>query len=253
LNSNTIGKDSSCSAAAIELRDVQKTYGRGKGAVTALHGVSVAFGEGSFTAVMGPSGSGKSTMIQCAAGLDKPSKGKVLLRDVELQKLKEPKLTVTRREQIGFIFQAFNLLPFLTALQNIELPVKLAGGTIDRAWLERIVADVGMTERMRQRPAELSGGQQQRVAIARALACRPRVVFADEPTGALDTRTAKDILGLLRQTVDQMGQTVIMVTHDPLAASYADRVLFLADGHIVSELHRPSIDAIASTLTRLEA
>jgi putative ABC transport system ATP-binding protein len=248
-----VTRQPSASGAAIELRDVQKTYGRGKNAITALHGVSVAFEEGSFTAVMGPSGSGKSTMIQCAAGLDKPGKGKVLLGDIELQKLKEPHLTVTRREQIGFIFQAFNLLPFLNARQNIELPVKLAGGTIDRAWLDQIIAGVGMTDRMKQRPAELSGGQQQRVAIARALACKPRVVFADEPTGALDTRTAKDILGLLRQTVDQMGQTVIMVTHDPLAASYADRVLFLADGRIVTELYRPSIDVIASTLTRLEA
>jgi putative ABC transport system ATP-binding protein len=191
---------------------------------------------------MGPSGSGKSTLIQCAAGLDRPTSGRVLLGDVELSRLKEPKLTRTRREHIGFVFQAFNLLPALTAQQNIVLPLRLAKGRVDRAWLDAIVEQVGMSAHLRQRPAELSGGQQQRVAIARA----------DEPTGALDTRTARDILTLLRTTVDSFGQTLIMVTHDPVAASYADRVLFLADGQLVDRMPEPTADAVAARLTRLE-
>jgi putative ABC transport system ATP-binding protein len=237
---------------AIELRGVGKTYGRGKRAIDALHGINEGFGMGTFTAVMGPSGSGKSTLIQCAAGLDTPSKGKVILGDVELSRLREPNLTITRREQIGFIFQAFNLLPSLDARQNIELPIRLAGSTVDRDWLDQVVASLGIAGWLRQHPAELSGGQQQRVAIARALASRPRVVFADEPTGALDTKTARDILELLRFTVDTFGQTMIMVTHDPIAASYADRVLFLADGEIIDRMSSPSADAVAARLTRLE-
>lgn len=237
---------------ALTVTDLVRTYGRGRQAVQALRGVSETFPVGSFTAVMGPSGSGKSTLIQCAAGLDRPTSGKVLLGDVELSRLREPKLTKTRREHIGFIFQAFNLLPALTARQNILLPQRLAGGRVDRAWLEAIVEQVGMSAHLHHRPAELSGGQQQRVAIARALLPRPRVVFADEPTGALDTRTARDILTLLRSTVDSFGQTLIMVTHDPVAASYADRVLFLADGHIVDRMLQPTADAVAARLTRLE-
>lgn len=239
--------------AAIDLRKVSKSYGRGSGAVQALRDVSAIFGAGSFTAVMGPSGSGKSTLIQCAAGLDKPSSGSVWLGETELSKLKEPKLTVTRREQIGFIFQAFNLIPSLTARQNIALPLKLAGQTLDERWLDQIVQSTGLGDYMKRRPAELSGGQQQRVAIARALAARPRVVFADEPTGALDTRTSKEILQLLRLTVDQFGQTIIMVTHDPGAASVADRVLFLADGVIVDDMRNPTVERIAARMTRLEA
>jgi putative ABC transport system ATP-binding protein len=237
---------------ALAVTDLTRTYGRGRQAVHALRGVTEQFPVGSFTAVMGPSGSGKSTLIQCAAGLDKPSTGQVLLGDVQLSRLKEPKLTRTRREHIGFIFQAFNLLPALDARQNIVLPLKLAGGHLDQAWLREIVQRVGMSEHLRQRPAELSGGQQQRVAIARALLARPRVVFADEPTGALDTQTARDILLLLRVTVDALQQTMIMVTHDPVAASYADRVLFLADGVVVDSMLHPSADEIAARLTRLE-
>jgi len=239
-------------APAVSLRDVSRTYGRGRNAVHALREVSEDFMPGTFTAVMGPSGSGKSTFIQCAAGLDKPSGGTVLLGDIELNRLKEPKLTETRRQHIGFIFQAFNLLPALTARQNIELPVRLNGDRVEREWFATLVDAVGPEERMRQRPAELSGGQQQRVAIARALLPRPRVVFADEPTGALDTSTARGILELLRSMVDSLGQTVIMVTHDPVAASYADRVLFLADGEIVDRLSRSSAEVIATRLTSLE-
>jgi len=235
------------------MRKVTKSYGRGSGAVLALRDVSVAFGERTFTAVMGPSGSGKSTLIQCAAGLDKPSSGSVWLGETELSKLKEPKLTVTRREQIGFIFQAFNLIPSLNTQQNIALPLKLSGQDLDRAWFNQVVDSVGLSGYLKRRPAELSGGQQQRIAIARALVAQPRVVFADEPTGALDTRTSKEILNLLRLTVDQFGQTIIMVTHDPMSASFADRVLFLADGEIVDEMHQPTVERIAARMTRLEA
>jgi putative ABC transport system ATP-binding protein len=237
---------------AIELRGLSKTYGSGEHAVHALREVDEGFLPGTFTAVMGPSGSGKSTLIQCAAGLDTPTSGSVLLGNTVLSALKEPDLTITRRRDIGFIFQAFNLLPSLDARQNIELPVRLAGGTIDRAWVDQVVASVGIAGVLHHRPAQLSGGQQQRVAIARALAARPRIVVADEPTGALDTRTARDILTLLRSTVDTFGQTMIMVTHDPVAASYADRVLFLANGRIVERLSSPSADTIATLLTDLE-
>jgi putative ABC transport system ATP-binding protein len=238
---------------AIRLETISKTYGRGRGAVTALDRVSIDFPEQTFTAVMGPSGSGKSTLIQCAAGLDKPSDGSVWLGETELSRLKEPKLTVTRRKEIGFIFQAFNLLPSLTAGQNITLPSRLAGEQVDRAWFNDVVAGVGLGELLKRYPAELSGGQQQRVAIARALISRPRVVFADEPTGALDTKTSRQILELLRMTVDRFGQTIIMVTHDPVAAGFADRVLFLADGRIVDELAQPSAAVISQRMTALES
>jgi putative ABC transport system ATP-binding protein len=240
-------------ASAIRIDNITKQYGKGRGAVTALDGVTIEFPERSFTAVMGPSGSGKSTLIQCAAGLDKPSSGAVWLGDIELSKLKEPKLTKARRAEIGFIFQAFNLLPSLTAMQNIELPMKLAGERPNRQWLDEVVAGIGIDQLLKRYPAELSGGQQQRVAIARALVSRPRVVFADEPTGALDTKTSRQILELLRSTVDRLGQTIIMVTHDPTAASFADRVLFLADGHIVDEMPRPTVAAIAQRMAQLES
>jgi putative ABC transport system ATP-binding protein len=238
---------------AIRLEAISKTYGRGRGAVAALDRVSIDFPEQSFTAVMGPSGSGKSTLIQCAAGLDKPSDGKVWLGETELSKLKEPKLTIARRKEIGFIFQAFNLLPSLTASQNITLPSRLAGEDVDKQWFADVVAGVGLSELLKRFPAELSGGQQQRVAIARALISRPRVVFADEPTGALDTKTSRQILELLRMTVDRFGQTIIMVTHDPVAAGFADRVLFLADGRIVDEMAQPSAAVISQRMTSLES
>jgi putative ABC transport system ATP-binding protein len=238
--------------AAVRLRGVTKTYGKGASAVLALREVTLALPRGSFTAVMGPSGSGKSTLMHCAAGLDRPTSGTVHLGEVELTRLREPRLTVLRRQRVGFVFQGFNLLASLTAAQNITLPLRLAGARPDPAWLGQVLDRVGLTSRAGHRPAQLSGGQQQRVAIARALVTRPEVVFADEPTGALDTRSGRDVLGLLRQVVDGLGQTVVMVTHDPVAAAYADRVLFLADGRLVGELTGPTAERIAQQMTRLE-
>jgi putative ABC transport system ATP-binding protein len=237
---------------AVRLDRVTKTYGKGASAVAALRDVTIALPQGSFTAVMGPSGSGKSTFMHCAAGLDRPTSGVVRLGDTDLTTLREPKLTELRRERVGFVFQAFNLLPSLTAVQNVTLPLRLAGARTDTAWLREVLDRVGLTQRAGHRPAELSGGQQQRVAIARALVTRPDVVFADEPTGALDTRTGREVLGLLRQVVDELRQTVVMVTHDPVAASYADRVLFLADGHFVGELTAPTAAQVAARMTSLE-
>ncbi|ANP48360.1 putative ABC transport system ATP-binding protein [Streptomyces griseochromogenes] len=237
----------------VRLDAVSKVYGKGQGAVAALREVSVSIPRGSFTAVMGPSGSGKSTFLQCAAGLDTPTSGTVRLGGTDLTGMNETKLTRLRRQRVGFVFQAFNLVPSLTAQENITLPLRLAGVRPDRAWLGEIVRRVGLEGRTNRRPAQLSGGQQQRVALARALAARPEVIFGDEPTGALDTMTARDVLALLRETVDDMGQTVVMVTHDPVAASYADTVLFLADGRIVDRMSGPSSDKIAERMTRLGA
>ncbi|MFD0692011.1 ABC transporter ATP-binding protein [Actinomadura fibrosa] len=239
--------------AAVRMDAVSKVYGRGRGAVAALREVTTAVPRGRFTAVMGPSGSGKSTFLHCAAGLDTPTSGTVRLGGTELSAMDETRLTELRRERVGFVFQAFNLVPSLTVEKNITLPLRLARRRVDRAWLDEVVARVGLAERRAHRPAELSGGQQQRVAIARALVTRPDVVFGDEPTGALDTMTARDVLTLLRETVDGMGQTVVMVTHDPVAASYADRVLFLADGRIVDAMDAPSSDRVAARMTRLGA
>ncbi|EME62614.1 peptide ABC transporter ATPase [Amycolatopsis decaplanina DSM 44594] len=235
----------------MKLESVSKVYGSGDGAVTALNGVTVEVRRGTFTAVMGPSGSGKSTFLHCAAGLDKPSSGRVLLGDTELSRLREKALTELRRTRIGFIFQAYNLLPSLNVLQNITLPTRLAGKKPDPQWLREIVEGVGIAKRLEHRPSELSGGQQQRVAIARALITRPEVVLADEPTGALDTRTARQVLDLLRSIVDQMGQTVLMVTHDPVAASAAHGVLFLADGELAGHLPRPTPERVAERMTHL--
>ncbi|GAA0966037.1 ABC transporter ATP-binding protein [Actinocorallia libanotica] len=237
----------------MRLDAVSKVYGRGGNAVAALREVTVGLRRGGFTAVMGPSGSGKSTFLQCAAGLDTPSSGSVRLGGTELSGMNETRLTELRRERVGFVFQAFNLVPSLTVEQNITLPFRLSGTRPDRAWLAEVIERVGLKERIGHRPAELSGGQQQRVALARALATRPEVVFGDEPTGALDTVTARQVLTLLRETVDATGQTVVMVTHDPLAASFADRVLLLADGRIVDELDEPTADAVAARMTRLGA
>ncbi|GGL59384.1 ABC transporter ATP-binding protein [Planomonospora parontospora] len=237
----------------VRLDAVSKVYGTGQGAVAALREVTVGIPQGSFTAVMGPSGSGKSTFLHCAAGLDAPSSGSVRLGGTELTGMDETRLTKLRRRRIGFVFQAFNLVSSLTAAENITLPLRLSGDRVDRAWLREIVSRVGLDGRTGHRPAQLSGGQQQRVAIARALAIRPEVVFGDEPTGALDTMTARDVLRLLREVVDGMGQTVVMVTHDPVAASYADTVLFLADGRIVDAMTAPTSDRVAERMTRLGA
>jgi putative ABC transport system ATP-binding protein len=210
-------------------------YGEGEASVTALDGVSVAFPAGAFTAIMGPSGSGKSTLMHLLAGLDRPTSGSVVLDDVDLTTLDDDDLTQLRRDRIGFVFQAFNLLPVLTAEENIVLPMSIAGRKPDREWVDRLVDTVGLRDRLTHRPSELSGGQQQRVALARALASRPAVVFADEPTGNLDSKTSTEILQLLRHSVDEFGQTIVMVTHDDHAASFADRLLVLRDGQVVED------------------
>ncbi|MFI6686284.1 ABC transporter ATP-binding protein [Streptomyces sp. NPDC050485] len=236
---------------AIELRAVARSYGRGATAVQALRGVDLALARGSFTAVMGPSGSGKSTFLQCAAGLDRPSSGQVLLGGEEITRFSEDRLTKLRRARIGFVFQSFNLLPSLTVLQNVLLPQRLAGERQDVRRARQLLAEVGLPEHASRRPGQLSGGQQQRVAIARALITGPEVVFADEPTGALDTRSAQEVLGLLRRAVDTMGATVVMVTHDPVAASHADHVLFLADGALAGSLWRPDPRSVAERMAAL--
>ncbi|MFE1886313.1 ABC transporter ATP-binding protein [Streptomyces diastatochromogenes] len=236
---------------AVELHGVTRRYGRGGSAVHALRGIDLALPPGTFTAVMGPSGSGKSTFLQCAAGLDRPTAGRVVLGGTDLTGLSENKLTALRRTRLGFVFQAFNLLPSLTVEQNIVLPMRLAGHRPDRRRSAEVLAQVGLADKARRRPSELSGGQQQRVAIARALVTRPDVVFADEPTGALDTTTAAEILALLRDAVDSQRATIVMVTHDPSAAAWADRVLFLADGTIVDHLDRAPAAHIASRMTTL--
>jgi putative ABC transport system ATP-binding protein len=237
---------------AVRLEQVRKVYGKGGAAATALDGVSVGFRPGSFTAVMGPSGSGKSTFLHCAAGLDRPTSGKVLLGGLDLSGMSETQLTKLRREQVGFVFQAFNLMPALTVVQNVTLPLRFAGRRADRRRVAEVIERVGLGERRDHRPWQLSGGQQQRVAIARALVVGPTVLFADEPTGALDTSTAADVLGLLRESVALDGQTVVMVTHDPVAAAYADTVVFLADGRLVDELDGPSTAAVLDRLAALE-
>jgi ABC-type lipoprotein export system ATPase subunit len=239
--------------AAVALRAVTKTYGRGGAGVRALDAVDADFARGTFTAVMGPSGSGKSTLLHCAAGLDRPSAGTVWLGGTDLAGLSETALTKLRRGRVGFVFQAFNLVPALTVRENIALPGRLSGRSPDRRALAELAARVGVADRLRHRPAQLSGGQQQRVAIARALSVRPEVIFCDEPTGALDTGTAAQVLTLLREAVDGDGNTVVMVTHDPVAASYADRVVFLADGHIVDDVPAPGAQAIADRLVHLGA
>ena len=237
---------------AVLIESMTKAYTVGTGAITALDNVSLAFPVGSFTAVMGPSGSGKSTLLQCAAGLDRPSSGRVSIAGADLSALRESALTRMRRDHVGFVFQSFNLMPALTAAQNVELPLRLAGRRADPVAVQAALATVGLADRARHRPSELSGGQQQRVAIARALVTNPGVLFADEPTGALDTGTSRDVLELLRGLVTVRGRTVIMVTHDPMAAAFADRVIFLADGRIADTVERPTAEAVAARMTRLE-
>jgi putative ABC transport system ATP-binding protein len=236
----------------VRLESVRKTYGRGNSAVTALDGVTVDFPAGTLTAVMGPSGSGKSTLLHCAAGLDQPTSGSVTLVGTPLAGRSETKLTLLRRDHVAFVFQSFNLMPALNVWQNVTLPARLAGRKPDEAMVRRVIEQVGLGDRVKHRPGELSGGQQQRVAIARALASRARVTFADEPTGALDTHTAADVLALMRE-LTRAGQTVVMVTHDPVAASYADSVLFLVDGRIVAQRRTPGAEAVAATLAELSA
>ncbi|MFB7123497.1 ABC transporter ATP-binding protein [Kitasatospora sp. NPDC056273] len=240
------------SGAVLRLDDVHRTYGTGPEAVRALRGVDVEFARGGFTAVMGPSGSGKSTLLQCCAGLDRPDSGRVTLDGTDLSGMGETELTVLRRERIGFVFQAFNLVGSLTAEQNVGLPLRLAGRRPVPAQVRQALAQVGLGERTGHLPSQLSGGQQQRVAIARALITRPRMLFADEPTGALDSASSRDVLALLRDLVDREGQSTVMVTHDPVAAGYADRVLFLADGRIVDDLPRPTAQQVAERMTALE-
>ncbi|HET7068406.1 MAG TPA: ABC transporter ATP-binding protein [Nocardioides sp.] len=231
--------------------DGVKIFGSGATAVRALDGVSVEFAVGEFCAIMGPSGSGKSTLLHCMAALDPLTSGQVFIEDVDVQSLKDKALTMLRRERIGFVFQAYNLVPTLNARENILLPLTLAGRRPEAAWFESLVDGLGITERLRHRPDELSGGQQQRVAMGRALITKPALVFADEPTGNLDSRSATELLEQMRATVDDMGQTVVMVTHDPRAAGYADRVLFLADGRIVHELRGPTTESVLDTIRYL--
>jgi putative ABC transport system ATP-binding protein len=238
-------------AVAARAVGATKVYGQGETEVRALDGVDVEFERSAFTAIMGPSGSGKSTLLHCIAGLDKLTSGHVFLGDIELSALNEKHLTAVRRDRIGFVFQAYNLIPTLTALENITLPLALAGRQPDQAWLDRVVDIVGLRDRVKHRPSELSGGQQQRVAVARALAGRPEIIFADEPTGNLDSKASAEILDFMRRAVEDFGNTIVMVTHDPSAASYASRVVFLADGSVTDELADPNPDAILDRMRRL--
>ena len=238
--------------AAARAESLTKVYGEGDAAVRALDGVTVSFAAGEFTAIMGPSGSGKSTLMHCLAGLDAPTSGHVYIGTTDLTDLSERDLTRLRRDRIGFVFQAFNLVPTLSAAENITLPLDIAGRTPERGWFDRIVDTIGLRDRLTHRPSELSGGQQQRVASARALVSRPDIVFADEPTGNLDSRSGQELLAFLRAAVREHGQTIVMVTHDANAASYADRVVFLADGRVVGELRDPTAAAVLDRLKSLE-
>lgn len=238
--------------AAARVEGLTKTYGSGDAQVRALDRVTLDLAQGEFTAIMGPSGSGKSTLMHCAAGLDSVTAGKVLIGDVDLTSLKEKDLTVVRRDRIGFVFQAFNLIPTLSAEENILLPLAIAGRKPDPEWFDMVVRTVGLGDRLAHRPGELSGGQQQRVACARALVSRPEIIFADEPTGNLDSTSGAEVLGFLRRSVDEFGQTIVMVTHDPGAASWTDRVVFLADGRLVDELRSPTPELVLETMKGLD-
>ncbi len=237
--------------AAAGAVDAIKTYGSGDSEVRALDGVTTSFESGRFTAIMGPSGSGKSTLLHCLAGLDSLTSGSVYIGETFLAALNDKQLTQLRRDQVGFIFQAYNLIPTLTAAENITLPLALGGVKGDQAWIDQVVETVGLSSRLKHRPSELSGGQQQRVAVARALATKPKIIFADEPTGNLDSRTGAEILDFMRRAVRELGQTIVMVTHDPVAASYADRAIFLADGKIVDEMDDPTADKVLDQMKRL--
>lgn len=248
MNTQTLPRTTAPTAVAASTSAATKIYGSGDTKVVALDSVDVAFGQGQFTAIMGPSGSGKSTLMHCLAGLDRLTSGAVKIGDVNISELSEKDLTLLRRNKIGFVFQAFNLVPTLTAIENITLPMDLGKTKPDQAHLDEVIQAVGLADRLKHKPNELSGGQQQRVAVARALGSRPDVIFADEPTGNLDSQTGAEILAFMRRAVNEFGQTIVMVTHDPVAASYADRVLFLNDGRIVNELLDPDADAILAAL-----
>lgn len=232
--------------------DLVKTYGEEDTQVVALDGVNVDFNRNEFTAIMGPSGSGKSTLMHVMAGLDSATSGSAYIGETDLSQLGDKEITALRRDRLGFIFQSFNLVPTLNAAENITLPTDIAGGRIDKQWFDEVTDRLGLTNRLRHRPAELSGGQQQRVACARALVSRPEIIFGDEPTGNLDSNSSREVLSILRTAVDQDGQTVVIVTHDARAASYADRVIFLRDGNIVDEMRDPEMDAILSVMSRME-
>jgi putative ABC transport system ATP-binding protein len=240
-------------APAAQSLDLHKTYGTGQAVVHALTGVSVTFDRGRFTAVMGPSGSGKSTLMHCMAGLDRPTSGQTFVGDLDIGRLDDAGLTQLRRDRIGFVFQSFNLVPTLTAAENITLPAALAGAKADREWLGYLVEQLGIADRLTHRPSELSGGQQQRVACARALINKPDLIFADEPTGNLDSNSSADLLAFLRRSVTELGQSIVMVTHDPRGAAYADRVIFLADGTVVGELGKPTTDSVLERMRTLGA
>jgi putative ABC transport system ATP-binding protein len=245
------GMTSTTTALAARAENLTRIYGSGLAAVTALAGVSIEIPAGTFTSVMGPSGSGKSTLMHCMAGLDSVDSGHAWIGAEEISGMPERRLTRLRRDRIGFVFQAFNLLPVLSAAENVTLPLDIAGRGPDREWLDTIIDTMGLRDRLRHRPSELSGGQQQRVAIARALAGRPQIVFADEPTGNLDSKASAEVLDLLRRSVGEFGQTVVMVTHDPVAASYSDRVVFLADGAVVGELSQPTPQSVLDCMKKL--
>jgi putative ABC transport system ATP-binding protein len=245
----TVSLDATFTAASA--RNATKKYGRGDTEVLALDNVDVDFAAGHFTAIMGPSGSGKSTLMHCMAGLDRLSGGSVTIGELDITTASEKQLTRLRRDRLGFIFQSFNLVPTLSAIENITLPMNLAGRKPDRDWVDHVVATVGLAHRLKHRPSELSGGQQQRVAVARALAGKPEIIFADEPTGNVDSTTGAEILAFMRQAVRELGQTTVMVTHDPVAASYAHRVVFLADGRVIDQLADPTPDAVLDHMRRL--
>lgn len=253
MTSGSAPTASSATAVAARAVDLRKVYGSGDSEVRALDGVTIDLAAGEFTAIMGPSGSGKSTLMHCLAALDSPTGGEVWVGDTALSRLRDKALTALRREEIGFVFQAFNLIPTLSARENILLPLSLAGRKPDQAWFDTVVDTVGLRDRLGHRPAEMSGGQQQRVACARALVSKPSIVFADEPTGNLDSTSGAEVLSFLRRSVDEFGQTIVMVTHDAVAASYCDRVVFLADGRLVDEIRDPDRDAILAHMTSLQA
>jgi putative ABC transport system ATP-binding protein len=244
----TIPPTTTIAARAVE---ASKIYGTGDTTVRALDSIDVDFPRSQYTAIMGPSGSGKSTLLHCLAGLDTLTSGHLYLGDIDLSTLSDKEVTRVRRDRVGFVFQTFNLLPTLTAIENITLPLALAGHKADQAWLDRIVDTVRLADRLEHRPSELSGGQQQRVAVARALVTKPEIIFADEPTGNLDSRSSAEILGFMQHAVQEFGQTIVMVTHDPISASYSNRVVFLADGHIVDELQSPTADAVLGKMRTL--